>query len=53
MPDTTTASPQTDQVGAQSYRVGRDQKDVVPPIGEEVTRTLHGGAHPLNHAQDK
>ena len=50
MPDTTTASPQTDQVDARSYRVERDRKAVVPPIGEEVTRTLHGGAHPLEHA---
>ena len=47
MPNTTTASPQTAQVDAQSYRVGLDRKVSFPPIGEEVTRTLQGGAHPL------
>ena len=53
MPNTTTTSPQTDQVDAQSYRAGLDQTVSLPPIGEEVTRTLQGGAHPRKHAQDK
>ena len=53
MPNTTTTSPQTDQVDAQSYRVGLDRTVSFPSIGEEVTRTLQGGAHPLNHAQNK
>ena len=46
MPNTTTTSPQTDQVDAQSYRVGPDQKVVLPPIGEEVTRTLEADLPP-------
>ncbi len=53
MPNTTTTSPQTDLEGARSYRVGLDRTVSFPSIGEEVTRTLQGGAHPLNHAQNK
>ena len=51
MPNTTTTSPQTDQADARSYRVGLGRKASFPSIGEEVTRTLQGGAHPLNHEQ--
>ena len=53
MPNTTTTSPQTDLADARSYRVEQDQKVESQPIGEEVTRTLQGGAHPREHAQNK
>ena len=53
MPNTTTTSPQTDQAGAQSYREEPDREVWYQPIGEEVTRTLQGGAHPQTHAQNK
>ena len=53
MPNTTNTSPQTDLADARSYRVGLDREVSFPSIGEEVARTLQGGAHPLNHARNK